>query len=376
MQFLKQLVIILVLAGLGWGGYTVYLEQFANGATAPERGGSRGGGDRKVGVEVASAEKARLTRSVEAVGTTRARQSVEIVPLADGTIVELLITAGKDVEKGEIVARLDDDIERANLESAEGILLQKEQAAARAEKLRETQTLSLAALESLHAEEIVARAVVDKARRQLEDRTIRAPFAGVLGLSSIDVGARVESGDVLATLDDLSEVEVEFQLPETLYASVKPGQVVSARTAAFPGRSFEGRIVAIDSRVDRNSRSFATRALLPNPDRALPSGMFVLMSITLDDYEAITVPDAAIVAEGSRNFVYRIADGKAEKTMVTLGLRQPGSVEIAEGLSPGDLVAVTGLQRLRNGAEVQVSGTRPERKETTDEGEPGKEGQS
>lgn len=375
MQFLKQLVIILVLAGLGWGGYTVYHEQFANGATTPQRGGGNGG-DRKIGVEVAAAEKSRLTRSVEAVGTTRARQSVEIVPLADGTVVELLIAAGKEVEKGEVVARLDDDIERANLESAEGILLQKEQAAARAEKLRETQTLSLAAMESLHAEEIVARAVVDKARRQLADRTIRAPFAGVLGLSSIDVGARVESGDVLATLDDLSEVEVEFQLPETLYAAVKPGQAVAARTAAFPGRSFSGKIVAIDSRVDRNSRSFATRALLPNPDRALPSGMFVLMSITLDDYEAITVPDAALVAEGSQTFVYRIADGKAEKTMVRIGLRQPGHVEIAEGLAAGDLVAVTGLQRLRNGAEVQVSGTSRREGAAEEKVAPGREGQS
>ncbi|NRG19745.1 efflux RND transporter periplasmic adaptor subunit [Rhizobiales bacterium] len=351
-------MIIAVLAGAGWGGYTFYQQEFANGAAndRPERGR---GGSRAASVETDTAVMRNLSRVVEAVGTTRARRSVEIVPLADGRVVELNITPGGEVDEGGVIARLDDDIERANLSAAEGTLLQKQQAAERAARLRESQTVSLAALETLRAEEIVARAAVDRARRQLEDRTIRAPFSGVLGLTSIDVGARVEAGDRLTTLDDLSKVEVEFQLPETLFARVKPGLEVVARGSAFPGRTFEGRIIAVDSRVDRNSRSFLTRAELPNPDRALPSGMFVLMSITLDDYEAVTVPDAAIVSEGSNTFVYRIAAGKAEKTQVATGLREGGLVEIREGIAAGDMVAITGLQRLRDGAEVNVLNSEP-----------------
>ncbi|WP_343036066.1 efflux RND transporter periplasmic adaptor subunit [Hongsoonwoonella zoysiae] len=358
MNFLRQILIIAVLAGAGWGGYTFYQQEFANGAAndRPERGR---GGSRAASVETDTAVMRNLSRVVEAVGTTRARRSVEIVPLADGRVVELNITPGGEVDEGGVIARLDDDIERANLSAAEGTLLQKQQAAERAARLRESQTVSLAALETLRAEEIVARAAVDRARRQLEDRTIRAPFSGVLGLTSIDVGARVEAGDRLTTLDDLSKVEVEFQLPETLFARVKPGLEVVARGSAFPGRTFEGRIIAVDSRVDRNSRSFLTRAELPNPDRALPSGMFVLMSITLDDYEAVTVPDAAIVSEGSNTFVYRIAAGKAEKTQVATGLREGGLVEIREGIAAGDMVAITGLQRLRDGAEVNVLNSEP-----------------
>ncbi|MXN66062.1 efflux RND transporter periplasmic adaptor subunit [Stappia sp. GBMRC 2046] len=351
-------MIIAVLAGAGWGGYTFYQQEFANGA-GNERSGRGRGGPGAVGVETEAALMRNLSQAVEAVGTTRAIRSVEIVPLADGRVTELNITPGGEVEEGAVIARLDDDIERANLSAAEGTLLQKQQAAERAARLRESQTVSLAALETLRAEEIVARAAVDRAQRQLDDRTIRAPFAGVLGLTSIDVGARVEAGDRLTTLDDLSKVEVEFQLPETLFARAKPGLGVVARGSAFPGRTFEGRIVAVDSRVDRNSRSFLTRAELPNPDRTLPSGMFVLMSITLDDYEAVTVPDAAIVSEGSNTFVYRILDGKAAKTKVATGLRERGLVEIRGGLAAGDLVAVTGLQRLRDGAEVNVLNSEP-----------------
>ena len=358
MNFLKQILIIAVLAGAGWGGYTFYQQEFANGA-ANDRSERGRGGSGAVGVETDTAVMRNLSQAVEAVGTTRASRSVEIVPLADGRVTELNITPGEEVEQGAVIARLDDDIERANLSAAEGTLLQKQQAAERAARLRESQTVSLAALETLRAEEIVARAAVDRAQRQLEDRTIRAPFAGVLGLTSIDVGARVEAGDRLTTLDDLSKVEVEFQLPETLFARAKPGLGVVARGSAFPGRTFEGVIVAVDSRVDRNSRSFLTRAELPNPDRTLPSGMFVLMSITLDDYEAVTVPDAAIVSEGSNTFVYRIDEGKAAKTKVATGLRERGLVEIREGLDAGDIVAVTGLQRLRDGAEVKVLNGQP-----------------
>ncbi len=143
-------------------------------------------------------------------------------------------------------------------------------------------------------------------------------------------------------------------MPETLYSRIRAGQRVTANTAAFPGRAFEGSIVAIDSRVDRNSRSFTTRALLPNPDRALPSGMFVLMSITLDNYKAVVVPDAAIVAEGSQTFVFVVSEGKAVKTPVTVGLREQGRVEISEGIGDGDQVAISGLQRLNDGAAVEV----------------------
>lgn len=353
MNFLRQILILAVLTGLGWGGYSYYREHFAAGDVSPREARSQRGG-RASSIEVAEAKLEEVTRSIEAVGTTRANRSVDIVPLADGRIVEMFATSGREVAEGDVIARLDDDIERANLASAEGTLLQKQQAVKRALQLRESQILSEATLETLRADEIVARSGVDKAKRQLADRTIRAPFSGVLGLTSIDIGARVESGDILATLDDLDEVEVEFQLPETLYARVHPGQRVTARTAAFPGREFEGSIVAIDSRVDRNSRSFTTRALLPNPDRALPSGMFVLMSIALDSYKAVVVPDAAIVAEGSQTFVFVIVDGKAMKTPVTVGLREQGRVEISRGVSDGDKIAVTGLQRLNDGASVEV----------------------
>ncbi|MBY5988619.1 MULTISPECIES: efflux RND transporter periplasmic adaptor subunit [Roseovarius] len=349
MSVFKQLLLICLLGGIGYGcywGYETYLAPPAEAAEARDSG--------PVTIEVAAAETQRLYQTVEAVGTTRAAISIEIVPESDGRIVELAITPGAQVEQGALLVRLDDAIERADLAEAEARLTERRQVLERIEQLRSTNAVSQASLEEAVARLAEAEAQLDRARQRLDDRTILAPFAGVLGLAEVDRGARVTSDDVITRLDDLSEVELEFSLPETLFAQVRRGMTVEARSVAFDDHIFEGQIDTVDSRIDPVSRAFRTRAVIPNPEGLLPAGMFMSLTLTLSESDALMVPEEAIVFQAAETYVFGVSDGVAIRTPVRTGQRQDGQVAILSGLQPGQEVAIRGLGRLRDGAEVKV----------------------
>jgi membrane fusion protein (multidrug efflux system) len=349
----KQVVIVALLGALAAGGYYAYQEYGPRPESSAAAGKKKGA--RAVGVEVAKVERQRLSNVTEAVGTTRAAQSIQIVPHASGRIVALDIAPGAEVKAGQVLARLDDEIQRADVTEARAQLQEKTRVVERSEALRRNKTVSISTLEQAQAELAAATADLERAVRRLEDRVVRAPFDGVVGLTSTDVGARVDNATVLTTLDDLSSVEIEFAMPETLYGNVKIGQPVSAKTAAFQGRTFTGAVISVDSRIDRTSRSFKVRARLPNPERVLPSGMFMFVSITLEENEALVVPETAVVAQSARNVVFVIANDKAEMRTITVGQRKAGVVEVTDGLSLGEVVAVTGLQRIRDKATVRIN---------------------
>ncbi len=353
-----------LLAGVAYGGYMAYFTYFA--PTAPTA--SEQAGPRPVSVELARAELRVLKQTIEAVGTTRARQSVEIVPETEGRIVEINIKPGAQVAKGDVLARLDDTIERANFTEAEARLTQQRQSLDRINVLRKTNAVARASQEEATALLAEATAQLDRARRRLEERTIRAPFNGIVGLTDVDLGARVAEGDLLTRLDDLSEIEVEFSLPETLFAQIRPGQAISATSSAFKDREFAGRIEALDSRIDPVGRSFKTRAIIPNPDHILPAGMFMSITLTLSESNELVVPEEAIIFQAADTYVFVIKDGKALRQPVQTGQRLGGIVAVVSGLEQGDLIVVRGLQRVRDGSPVNVLGDDPTPAMTTDGG--------
>lgn len=356
MSLTKQIFACILLAGVAGGAFAAYQYFFdgGNAAVVEDRRGSRGG--RSIPVEVARAELRTIERKVEAVGTTRARQAVEIVPLTDGRVVEIAFEPNQKVEAGDILVKLDDDIQQADLVQAEAKLKEATSTVERAQILRNNKNVSEATLNQAVATQAAAQADVDRARRRLADRTVRAPFSGIVGLNHVDLGARVDDNTVLTTLDDRSEVEIEFALPETLYGQISPGQTVIADAVAFPDRTFKGRIVRIDSRIDPTSRAFKVRAAIPNPDLSLPSGMFMHLAVILERREAVMIPEEAIVVEGSDTFVFVAADGKAARRSVSIGQREPGAVELASGVGVGDEVVVRGVQRLRDGISIRRPG--------------------
>ncbi|MBK0399435.1 efflux RND transporter periplasmic adaptor subunit [Limibaculum sp. M0105] len=347
----KQFLVLVLLGIVGAGGYEAYRTHLAS-----ETAASTSAGNREVPVEVALVERRRLSRTVEAVGSTRARQSIEIVPLASGRVEEIAFTPGQKVAAGQVLVRLDSDIERANLAEAEALLVEKDQAIERTRRLQRTNAVALAALEQVTAERAAAEAAVERTRRRLSDRVIRAPFSGVVGLTDVDLGARVDDETVLTTLDDLSEVEVEFSLPETLFSEIAAAQLVSARSAAFPRRIFHGRVAAIGSRIDAVSRSFRVRAIIPNPEGVLPSGMFMSLTLTLAEAEALVVPEEAVLVQAADTFVFVVEDGRAVRRKIVSGQRQDGLIAVTDGLTGEEAVVTRGLQRIRDGAQVRVLG--------------------
>ncbi len=348
MSTVRQIVLSLLLLGGAAGGYYFYDHLTAESAIS---GDGRGGG-RTISVEVAPVVREVVRDRAEAVGTTLANQAIEIVSLASGRIIELLFEPGQPVEAGAVLARLDDAIEQADLVEARAMLKEAESALDRARRLRASNNVAEATVVELEAAAAAAQARVDRAAQRLEDRLVRAPFDGVVGIRRVDLGARVDNDTVITTLDDRSEMIVEFMLPEVFYGRIQPGLKVQASSTSFPDRSFAGTLTSIDTRVDVNSRAFRVRASLPNPDLVLPAGLFVLVDITLGERDAVIVPEEAVVSEADRSFVYVAGPERAERRPVDLGTRSVGVIEIRDGLEEGELVITRGLQRLRDGVAI------------------------
>jgi membrane fusion protein (multidrug efflux system) len=351
MKIWKQFAVSLVLLAAAGGGYHVYESYLPQAGAEGNRRGGRGG---DVPVIVMPANIRRIEERVEAVGTTRASQSVDIVSTASGRVVELNFESGQRVAKDDVLLALDDDIERADLDESEANLQEMQQALERARSLRRNNTVSQAQIDQLTAKHIAAQAARDRAARRLADRTVRAPFAGVTGLRRVDIGARIDDDTVVTTLDDLSQVEVEFQLPEIFYGNVRRSLEIAAVSAAFPARTFTAKIANVDSRIDETTRAFLVRAVMPNPDLLLPAGMFMTISVVLDSHDAIMVPEAAVIFEGSQTYVFVVEDNKAVRRQVQLGQRRRDLAEVTSGLTGGDLVVQRGTQNLRNGSPVAI----------------------
>ncbi|MGI9436734.1 MAG: efflux RND transporter periplasmic adaptor subunit [Geminicoccaceae bacterium] len=348
----KQIAIaLLILLAAALGAYWYGTDPGANGNADAATDRRRA----PAVVEVTSVEPARLAQSIEAVGTTRARQAVDIRSAASGQVVEIGFQPGSRVEAGSLLVSLDDAAERADLAEASAELREAELALERAIKLAVNKTISQASVDDQQAIHDAAEARLQRAEKQLRDRTIEAPFAGRIGLKQVDIGARIDGDTVITTLDDLAEIEVEFSVPEIFFGTVAKGQPIKATSVAFGARVFDGLIETVDSRIDSVSRSFRVRAKMPNPDLTLPAGMFMLVDLTVAEREAITVPEEAVVVSDDEVAVFVVTDGKAERRLVTLGQRDFGLVEIIDGLTSGEQIVIKGLPRVRAGAAVEIA---------------------
>lgn len=308
-------------------------------------------------VDVAAAREANVAETVSAVGTARALRSVEIRPDGNGRIVEVAFSTGDEMEAEALLVRLDDRAEQAALKRAEARLAEVEGDLSRARELEERDIASAASLEAARAAYLVAEAAVEEARNALADRRVVAPFDGTVGLDDLDIGQWVVAGEQLTTLDDLSAVEIAFSLPEPYFAAVRPGRAVEARAPAYPDRTFSGAVTEVGTRIDPSTRAFPVRARIPNGDRALAGGLFMDVSVALDERRSVVVPEVAVIREGERTTLFVVEDATARRVDVTVGRQLGGDVEILEGVSPGQDVIVGGLQRVGDGDQVTARRT-------------------
>lgn len=319
----------------------------------PEQSGRGGWGGGATKVVTTRVDLRPLVDEIQALGTARANESVEIQPRVASLIEQIRFEEGELVEKGDLLVVLERSEIVAGLALAEANLAESESVYNRNKALSETQAISVSNLETLHAKVKTDRALVEAAKARLANTAIRAPFNGRIGLRRVSPGSFVDTSTVITTLDDISTIKLDFTVPETFITVVKEGMDIVARSIVFPDRVFEGRVTSVDTRLDPVSRSIQVRAVLPNGDGALKPGMFMTVDLRRDRGKVLVAPEQSIVPEGTAQYVFVVNDGVAEKRAVTLGRRIPGQVVITSGLEVGEEIITEGTAKVSDGALVE-----------------------
>ena len=320
------------------------------------RGGSSGfAGGGPVTVITQRLQPQSFTDRYTALGTAQANESIEVTVRSSSVVTGINFGEGQPVRAGQVLVELDTRQEAASLSLAEAQLKQAESQYRRSQALAETKVVSAADLEQLEANLAVARAQVRGARARLDTLSVKAPFAGVVGLRKVSLGDLVSPDTVITTLDDVRTIKLGFSIPETFMDTVRTDMPISAVTTVYPDRQFAGKVTSIDSRVDPVTRSVAVIATLPNADGALKPGMFMTVSLEKQREKVLLIAEESLVPREGRQYVFVVEDGKAAEREVILGGRTPGFAEIRSGLEAGAVVVTEGTQRLHEGTPVSVT---------------------
>ena len=296
---------------------------------------------------------------VEALGTLRANEQVTITAQVTEIVTELKFEDGQRVSKGDTLALMTNSEETAQLREAEATALEAGEQLERTKPLASRGVSSEALLSERRRDHETALARLEAVKSRIADRRTEAPFDGVVGLRRISVGALVEPGTVIATIDDDSSMKLDFSIPSTFLSTIRLGLPIEAKADAFGERSFTGEVTGIDSRVDPVTRSVTVRAVIPNKDGVLKSGILMMVEILKNRRQAVVVPEQAVIARKRETRVFVVdtknEGPKAQSRLVELGTRLDGKVEVVSGLDAGELVVIDGTLRVRDGQAVEVT---------------------
>lgn len=319
-------------------------------------GQGRSRGRRDALVVVAAVSEGLVNDRLTAIGTGQAVRSVSVRALVAGQIDEIPVRPGSRVERGDVLLRLDAAEEELAVERAR---LAVEDARGRVDRL-ESLVASRAA-SSVEADQArnayqTARVALGQAELELARRTVTAPIGGSLGILSANAGDYITSQTEIASIDDRSEILIEFFVPERFASGMAVGKDVSAFAISRPGKTFSGQISAVDNRVDQQSRTLRVRARIPNPDDSLRAGMSFEVRVGFEGQTWPSVDPLAVQWDSAGAYVWRIAGAKAERVDVAIIQRNSDSVLVRADLAPGDQVVIEGVQSLRQGGAVRVLG--------------------
>ncbi|RPA56738.1 efflux RND transporter periplasmic adaptor subunit [Shewanella vesiculosa] len=292
---------------------------------------------------------------VEALGTGKAYESIIVTSKVTEIITKIDFNDGDLVEKGALLVQLRNEEHKAKLAVTEIKLVENLRELDRIRSLVTSKTIAELERDRLQSLIDTTRAEVQQAKAALEDRAIKAPFAGKLGLRQVSVGSLVTPGEQISTLDDVSKIKLDFSVPERFIQELQPGKLVEARAVAYPEQIFKGVVTSIDTRVNPDTRAVIVRAVMPNDDYKLLPGMLMKVRLIKQSREALLLPEAAIIPIQNKHFVYFVnAENKVEQIEVTLGTRSRGWVEIAKGLDVGQQIIIRGILKVRPGDTVKV----------------------
>lgn len=361
MLIMLGVVLVVVLALAAYKGFSIYQQIQMFSAPQPA-----------ISVSAAHAEEQPWQGRLPAIGTLKAFQGVDLAAEVDGIVREVMFESGQKVTLGQPLIQLDSEVERASLATAEAERSLAQIEYERGRSLVSRSNISKSEFDRLASTLQKATASVAQLKAQLDKKRINAPFAGTIGIRQVDTGDYLSPGATIATLQDLSRLHVDFFLPEQRAPQLQVGQPVRLSVAAYPDEQFEGRIAAINPKVENETRNLQVRATLSNPDEKLLPGMFANLEVLLPGERAqIVVPETAITYTLYGNSVYVVkekqdddgktlkdADGNAqlsvERRFVETGERRAGQVVIGKGLKVGEQVVTSGQLKLDNGAHVVI----------------------
>jgi membrane fusion protein (multidrug efflux system) len=313
------------------------------------------GGAREILVVAEPVRMEELVEQIEAIGTTRANESVDITAKVTETVSKVNFEDGIYVDEGRILVELTNAEETAQLSEAQATLDEAAQQYRRVQNLIDQNLASQVQLDEEKARHQTAAARLEAIVARLDDRLIRAPFSGVLGFRNVSPGTLLTTNTVITTLDDISSIKLDFTVPEVFLSVLHKGLDVFARSDTYPDRTFKGEVNGISSRVDPVTRSVVVRAIIPNEDRSIRPGMLMKVNLIRSREIVKTVPEESLIPVADKQYVFLInADNKVDRVAVEVGRRRPGSAEIVAGLDLGALVVTEGVLRLRPGSAVKV----------------------
>ena len=322
------------------------------------RGGPGGGRGQSVSEAVIGTRS--FTDEIRVLGVARGRRSVNITSSTSELITRVLFTDGQRVAAGTPLVELQAREEDAGIIEARAQVAQAQRQYDRYKTLADRGIAPRVTAEDAETGLETAQAALNAAQARRGDRMIRAPFAGVLGLSSVTPGTLVSPGGVITTLDDISVVRVDFPVPERYLGVLRAGTPIRASIDAYGDEVFGGRIALIDTRINEQTRAVTARAEIPNPGARIRPGMAVRVAVEQGQRTSPAAPEEAVQYEGDGAFVYRIARGDrgstAQRVEVETGSVEGGFVEILSGLNVGDRIVGSGLNRIQPGAPVRVAG--------------------
>jgi membrane fusion protein, multidrug efflux system len=347
-------------AGTGYWFGTQRLQP-ASSSTAAGATGAVGKAPGQAGpaitVEAAKVATQAMPQTITAVGSLRSDESVTVRPEVAGRISAILFKEGQSVAKGMTLIRLDPAINAAEVQQARANLKLAQSKYDRAVELSQRNFISGQAKDEAENNLRVAEAAVALVEARLAKTEIKAPFSGMIGLRVVSVGDYVKEGADVVNLESIDPLKVDFRVPEIYLQQVQVGQTLTVTLDALPGKTYDGKVSAVNPLVDAAGRSVVIRAVVRNQDTSLRPGMFARVKlITRDEKQALVIPEQAIVPQGDEQYVFRVVDGKVVRVKVEIGQRRDSKVEIVKGLEANDVVVTAGQLKLRDGMAVTVLG--------------------
>lgn len=360
----KRMIIVLLLLGLVFGGIfgfkafvNTQMTQFFDNMEPPA-----------ATVTTASAEPAQWTPSIAAVGTLFAANGIDVSPEVAGKVERIAFSSGQQVKAGDVLMQLDTATDRAQLDvlRAQRDLAKSE--LDRQQALLKRRTTSQAEFDRAQSQYKQVLASISNQQAVIDKKTVKAPFAGTVGIRKVDLGSFVGSGVAVVSLQQLDPLRLRFSVPEQQLAKLALGLSVTARVDAYADQEFTGEITAIEPSVNAATRNVQVEAELANPERQLRPGMFARVEVQLpgsDDY--LTLPNSAITYNPYGDSVFIVVpaqeDGEGAKptvkrSFIKTGPRRGDQVAVLEGLEPGEQVVTSGQLKLRNGSTINIDNSR------------------